>query len=49
MNSVIIEVFLMIGEWVPKRLAMRFPEAIASAMAAPMSALSTIAPPAVSL
>ena len=40
---------LVIGELVPKRLAMKFPEAIASAMAAPMSALSTIASPAVSL
>ena len=40
---------LVIGELVPKRLAMKFPEAIASAMAAPMSALSTAASPAVSL
>jgi len=40
---------LVIGELVPKRLAMKHPEAIASAMAAPMSALSTIASPAVSL
>jgi putative hemolysin len=40
---------LVVGELVPKRLAMKFPEAIASAMAAPMAGLSTMASPAVSL
>jgi putative hemolysin len=40
---------LVIGELVPKRLAMRFPEVIASAMAAPMAAISIMASPAVSL
>ncbi len=40
---------LIIGELVPKRLAMKFPEAIASGMAAPMAAISTMASPAVSL
>lgn len=40
---------LVVGELVPKRLAMKFPEAIASAMAAPMAAISTVASPAVSL
>jgi putative hemolysin len=40
---------LIIGELVPKRLAMKFPEAIASAMAGPMAAISTMASPAVSL
>jgi putative hemolysin len=40
---------LVIGELVPKRLAMKFPETIASAMAAPMAGLSAIASPAVSL
>ena len=40
---------LVVGELVPKRLAMKFPEAIASAMAAPMATISTIASPAVSL
>ena len=40
---------LVVGELVPKRLAMKFPEAIASAMAAPMAAISTMASPAVSL
>jgi len=34
---------LIIGELVPKRLAMQFPEAIASAMAKPMAFLSRIA------
>lgn len=40
---------LVVGELVPKRLAMKFPETIASAMARPMAMLSTIAAPAVSL
>ncbi|MES2439029.1 MAG: hemolysin family protein [Verrucomicrobiota bacterium] len=40
---------LIIGELVPKRLAMKFPETIASGMAAPMAAISTMASPAVTL
>ena len=40
---------LVIGELVPKRLALNHPEAIASAVAAPMRALSVIASPAVRL
>jgi putative hemolysin len=40
---------LVVGELVPKRLAMKFPEAIASAMASPMAKLSTAASPVVSL
>jgi putative hemolysin len=40
---------LVIGELAPKRLAMQFPEAIASAMSGPMSWLSSIASPFVSL
>ncbi len=40
---------LVVGELVPKRLAMKFPEAIASSMSAPMAALSTLASPVVSL
>jgi putative hemolysin len=40
---------LVIGELAPKRLAMQFPEAIASAMSGPMSWLSAIATPFVSL
>lgn len=40
---------LIIGELVPKRLAMKFPEKIASGMAAPMAAISTMASPAVTL
>ena len=40
---------LVIGELVPKRLAMNYPEAIASAMSGPMAALSNAASPAVSL
>lgn len=40
---------LIIGELVPKRLAMKFPEKIASGMAGPMAAISTMASPAVSL
>jgi putative hemolysin len=40
---------LVVGELVPKRLAMKFPEAIASAMAAPMAGLSSAASPVVSL
>lgn len=42
-------VSLVVGELVPKRLAMRFPETIACRMAVPMAALSTLAAPAVSL
>lgn len=40
---------LVIGELAPKRLAMQFPEVIASAMSGPMSWLSAIATPFVSL
>ncbi len=40
---------LVIGELVPKRLAMKYPEAIASMMSGPMSALSRIASPFVTL
>jgi putative hemolysin len=40
---------LVIGELVPKRLAMKYPEAIASAMSGPMAALSNVASPVVSL
>lgn len=40
---------LVIGELAPKRLAMQFPEGIASAMSGPMSWLSAIAAPFVSL
>lgn len=40
---------LVIGELVPKRLALRHPEAIASAVAIPMRALSTIVSPVVRL
>ena len=47
--SILTYFSLVVGELVPKRLAMKFPEAIASAMAGPMAALSTIAAPAVSL
>lgn len=39
---------LVIGELVPKRIAMRFPEAIAGFMSKPMDVLSKIASPAVS-
>jgi putative hemolysin len=40
---------LVIGELAPKRLAMQFPEGIASAMSGPMSGLSKLASPFVSL
>lgn len=40
---------LVVGELVPKRLAMRFPETIASAMSAPMAGLSSLASPLVGL
>jgi putative hemolysin len=40
---------LVIGELVPKRLAMKFPESIASRMSGPMASLSTMASPVVSL
>lgn len=40
---------LVLGELVPKRLAMRFPEAIATTMAGPMSWLSRAASPFVAL
>jgi putative hemolysin len=40
---------LVVGELVPKRLAMRHPEAIASTMARPMNWLSVAATPAVAL
>ncbi|TLD69471.1 HlyC/CorC family transporter [Phragmitibacter flavus] len=45
--GVITYLQLVLGELVPKRLAMRFPEPIASTMSVPMSWLSTIASPAV--
>ena len=38
---------LVVGELVPKRLALQHPEAIASAMSKPMAVLSTISSPAV--
>ena len=47
--SILTYLSLVVGELVPKRLAMKFPEAIASAMAGPMALLSTVASPAVSL
>jgi putative hemolysin len=47
--SILTYLSLVVGELVPKRLAMKFPEAIASAMAGPMATLSTIAARAVSL
>lgn len=40
---------LVIGEFVAKRLAMKFPETIASKMAGPMAGLATMASPVVSL
>ncbi|MFT3991495.1 MAG: hemolysin family protein [Luteolibacter sp.] len=40
---------LIVGELVPKRLAMRFPETVACAMSRPMAALARFAGPAVSL
>lgn len=40
---------LVVGELVPKRLAMKFPETIASGMSAPMAGLSSLASPVVSL
>ena len=40
---------LVIGELAPKRLAMQFPEAIASAMSGPMSWLSSVASPFLSV
>jgi putative hemolysin len=40
---------LVVGELVPKRLAMKFPEAIASSMSAPMAGLSSAASPVVGL
>lgn len=36
---------IVVGELVPKRLALKFPESIASLMSGPMSALATIATP----
>ncbi len=47
--SVLTYLSLVVGELVPKRLAMKFPETIASGMAGPMAAISTMASPAVSL
>ena len=47
--SILTYLSLVVGELAPKRLAMKFPEAIASAMAGPMAALSSIASPVVSL
>ena len=40
---------LVLGELAPKRLAMRYPEGIASAMSGPMSGLAKLAAPFVSL
>jgi putative hemolysin len=40
---------LVVGELVPKRLAMKFPETIASGMSAPMAGLSSLASPVVGL
>jgi putative hemolysin len=40
---------LVVGELVPKRLAMKFPETIASGMSSPMATLSYLASPVVSL
>lgn len=40
---------VVVGELVPKTLAMRYPEAIASTMSKPMAMMSTIASPAVGL
>ncbi|HQW29956.1 MAG: HlyC/CorC family transporter [Verrucomicrobiales bacterium] len=45
--ALITYVSLVVGELVPKGLAMRFPEAIASGMARPMDILSTAAKPLV--
>ncbi len=47
--SILTYLSLVIGELVPKRLAMKFPETIASGMAGPMAAISTMASPVVSL
>jgi putative hemolysin len=47
--SLLTYLSLVVGELVPKRLAMKFPEAIASAMSGPMAGLSAIASPVVSL
>jgi len=47
--SMITYLSLVIGELVPKRLAMKFPEAIASKMAGPMAGMSAMASPVVSL
>ncbi len=49
MIGVLTYISLVIGELVPKRLAMKYPEAIASAMSGPMAALSNVASPVVSL
>jgi putative hemolysin len=47
--SILTYLSLVVGELVPKRLAMKFPETIASGMAGPMATISTISSPAVSL
>lgn len=47
--SILTYLSLVVGELVPKRLAMKFPETIASGMSAPMAGLSTMASPVVSL
>src|SRR5690606_24458482 len=47
--GVITYLSLVIGELVPKRIAMQFPEEIASRMSGPMAVLAKIASPAVSL
>jgi putative hemolysin len=47
--SILTYLSLVVGELVPKRLAMKFPEAIASNMSGPMAGLSAIASPIVTL
>lgn len=47
--SILTYLSLVVGELVPKRLAMKFPEPIASGMSAPMAGLSSLASPIVSL
>jgi len=47
--SILTYLSLVVGELVPKRLAMKFPETIASAMAGPMAVISTMASPVVTL
>lgn len=47
--AVITYLSLIVGELVPKQLALRDPEAVAAAMARPMTALSRVASPVVAL